>query len=166
MAAQETCDGLGQLMLGLGHLQVVLFTEEGHAAQHVPLGQNGGGGGEDIPVGVVADRQGGLAGLMLVELAALHDLGQGGGDALVGELPPAAAGHGQADVPVGDGDHLAGGLVEGLAQLGGEVPQPAHEGVFLKHHTVPVGEDLQGVSLPDTHGSADLFGDDHPAQVV
>lgn len=68
MAAQETCDGLGQLMLGLGHLQVVLFTEEGHAAQHVPLGQNGGGGGEDIPVGVVADRQGGLAGLMLVEL--------------------------------------------------------------------------------------------------
>ncbi len=63
--------------LGLGHLQVVLFTEK--LQPSTSPGSEWGGGGEDIPVGVVADRQGGLAGLMLVELAALHDLGQGGG---------------------------------------------------------------------------------------
>ena len=167
MPAQKTGDGLGQGVLCFSHGQVVLLAEEDHAAQHVPLGQNGRGGGDDVALRVVAHGQRGLAGLMLVDLPALHDLGQGGGDALVGQLPPAAAGDGEAGVPVGDGDELARALVQGLAQLAGEIRQAAHEGVFLKHDAaLAVGEDLQGVPLPDAHGAADLLGDDHPAQVV
>ena len=164
---QKTGDGLGQGVLCFPHGQVVLLAEEDHAAQHVPLGQDGRGGGDDVALRVVAHGQRGLAGLMLVDLPALHDLGQGGGDALVGQLPPAAAGDGEAGVPVGDGDELARALVQGLAQLAGEIRQTAHEGVFLKHDAaLAVGEDLQGVALPDAHGAADLLRDDLPAQVV
>ena len=164
VSAEKTGDGLGQGVLRFSHGQVVLLAEEDHAAQHVPLGQNGRGGGDDVALRVVAHGQRGLAGLMLVDLPALHDLGQGGGDTLVGQLPPAAAGDGEAGVPVGDGDELARALVQGLAQLAGEIRQAAHEGVFLKHDAaLAVGEDLQRVPLPDAHGAADLLRDDHPA---
>ena len=167
MTPQKTGDGLGELVLCFFYGHMVLLAEEDHTAQDIPLGQDGGGGGDDVALRIVADGQRGLAGLILIDLPPLHDLGQGGGDALVGQLPPPAAGHGEAGVPVGDGDELARALVEGLAQLAGEIRQATHEGVFLKHHAaVAVGEDFQRVPLPDAHGAADFLRDDHPAQVV
>ena len=101
-------------------------------------------------------------------LRSLHDLLQ-----LVGErfLPsssrfpaPATA---TMRVPVGDGGGEIRVAGQGVAELGGEVLQPADEGVLLENDfPVPCGVDLQRVALTDTHGAADLLGDHDPAQVI
>ena len=167
MAAQEARNGLDQLILGLVVLQAALGAGEEYAAQHISLGENRGGAGHQVGVAALTDGDGGGALLVLIDLAAFHDLLQGGGDLLVGQLPPARTGGGNAAVPVGDNGDLAGGLVQGFAHLAGEVAQPAHQGIFFEDDpAVLIGIDLQRVALPDSHGPADLLGDYDAPQIV
>lgn len=167
MPAQEPGDGLGQLIVGFTAGQFALRAHKEHTAQYVALGQNGGGAGHKILAPVVAYRHRLVACLVLINLAALHNLLQLRGDPLVRQLPAGQARHGDAGIPVGDHGDLAGGLVQSLAHLAGEVAQAAHQGILFEDDAaVLVGIDLQGVALADTHGSADFLGNDHAPEIV
>ena len=62
---------------------------------------------------------------------------------------------------------MAAAFEDGLAHLKGEGAQLADRGIFFKDDTsAGVCEDFQRLSLSDTHGAADLFGNDDTAQII
>ena len=167
MAAQKGGDGLGQLVLRVSGGGSPFGGNKQHQPQQVTFRQDGGRHGGGQLVVAVADRDGLAVPGVLVDPAALHDLLQLRRDPLAQQLPLAAAGHGDHRVPVRDGAHTAGGAAHSLAKLRSEVLHTTQQRVLLKDDlAVPAGVDLQRVALPDAHGAADLFGDDHPSQVV
>lgn len=167
MPAQEASNGLHQLVVGFAGFYVVIAADKQNTAQHISLGEDGGGAGDEIFVVLIADKQRVVPCAVLVNLPALHNLLQFGGNPLVGQLPARRARHRNAGIPVGNHSNLTGGFVERLTHLPGKVSQTAHEGVFLKNDfAVFVGVYLQWVALADTHSPADFLGNDHPAQVI
>ena len=150
-----------------GDMEALSGVYKQHQSQQVALRQNGGGYVDRQVFHAVGHGHGCAAGLKAVDAAVFHQLLQFGGDALAQQFPAAAPRHGDDGVPVGDGAELAGAAVHGVAQLGGEVLHAVHQGVFLEDDLpVPVGINFQRVSLPDTHGTTDLFWDHHPPQIV
>ena len=138
---------------------------EQHAAEHIALGEDGRGNGDGVALVRVDDRQRAAVGRVLAARA--HELFELAADAPVEQLTPAAAGHGDDGVAVAHGGNAAGGLVQRVADLRGELGQFAHRGILLENDLpVGVGVDLQRVALADAHGAADLLGDDHAAKVV
>ena len=112
--------------------QIRLRAHKEHTAQYVALGQNGGGAGHEILASVVGYRHRLVARLVLIDLATLHNLFQLRGNPLVRQLPAGQARHGDTGIPVGDHGDLAGGLVQSLAHLAGEVAQAAHQGILFE----------------------------------
>ena len=56
---------------------------------------------------------------------------------------------------------------EGVGILSGKGGQLSDGGVFFENDlSFVVGENFQRVTLTDSHGAADLLGDDHTAKVV
>ena len=146
---------------------MAFFGGEQHQAQHVPLAEDGRRRGRVKSLVIRADGKRHISPALLVNAALLHELLHLGREGAANEIPLAGAGGGNDAVPVGDNGRQLGGPGQGVAELSGKVLQPANERILLKNDlAVPGGEDLQGVTLADTHGAADLFGDHHAAQVV
>ena len=118
VAAQKPGHRLGQLQLHVSQGGGLPVADEGHAAQHVPLGQDGHGDEDAVLLVSVAQGHG------LIRLdapALLHHLLQLGGDPLVHHLPAGDAPGGNDAVPVGDDGGQARHPADGVAELGGEV---------------------------------------------
>ena len=148
MAAQKTGDGLDQFIFRIGGGKFLFGSGEEDAAQHIALGQDGGGAGYPVAVVALDDRLGIVALLILLDPSPFHDLHHGLGEGPVGQLPLARAGHRQTGVPVGDDGHTAGGFIEGVAHLPYKIPKTAHEGIFFENDpAVTVRINLQGVAL-------------------
>ena len=167
VASQEAGDGLQQGPFGLTGNPAPFGVRQQQTAQHIALGDDGGGQRDEEAGFALRDQEGGCAGLVLVELTRFQDVLQGRGDRFLHPFPPNQTSQGDDAVPVGDDGRLMNGLVDGLADLTGKFAQATHHGVFFEDDfPVLVRVDLQRVALPNPHGPADLFGDDHPAEVV
>lgn len=165
LLAKEARHSLRELALRLAGRAVAVRGHEQHAAEHVALGEDGRGDGDGVALVGVDDRQRAAVGRILPARA--HELFKLAADAPVEQLALAAAGHGDDRVAVAHGGDAAGGLVQRVADLRGELGQLAHGGILFENDlSVGVGVDLQRVALADTHGAADLLGDDHAAEVV
>lgn len=157
MFSQEGGRRLGQLVVDLvGRLALPVLRKD-DAAQHIALGQDGGGSAhmERGPVGAEGNGLGSR--LVLIDLTALHQPLQLRGDLLVLDLTPGGAGDGHAVVPIGDDCDLAGGAADGLTQLAGELGHAPHEGILFEDDpAVPVRVDFQRVTVIDNIGMEHL----------
>ncbi len=73
-----------------------------------------------------------FASFALIDLTALHDLFQFGGDPLVGQFPPGGARHGDAGVPICNYGNPSGGLVRVSHIWPAKSPRPPIREYFLK----------------------------------
>ena len=164
--SQKRSHGLGQLALRVTG-QAARVGDEQHRAQHISLTQHGGGHGGGERLVVLTDAGHGAQPGEVVDAALRHELFQLIGDGLAQQLPLAGACHGDDGVPVGDSGGKIGAAAQRVAELDGEVLQPADQGVLLEDDlAIPCGVDLQRVALADTHGAADLLGDDDTSQII
>ena len=132
MPSQKSGDGLGQLVLHLAAGERVRRPGKDDAAQHVSLREDRGRSTQGILITVGAQREDLLPRLVLIDLPALHQPLHLGRDGLFRQLPAGHPRHSDAAVPVGDDANVAGGLVQGLAHLGGKVGKAPHEGILFE----------------------------------
>lgn len=166
LLAQKRCDCLRKLVLHVGGGRAAAGADKQNAAHDVALGYDRGCDGN--AVALIGVGQGDAASAVLTEGAAVfHYALKLRAYALVEKLTLCPTRHGDDGVTVADGGDGVGGLVQAVAYLSGEIAQLADGGVFFEDDfPVLVGEDLQRVAFTDTHGAADLFGNDDSAEVV
>ena len=156
-----------QLQFHLSAGSAALGGDKEHAAHHIALGEDRRRHRQTIAIILRGYRHAAAAVLVAVGVPLVHDLGQGLADGLVQQLPPPAAGDGDHRIPIADRGDGVCSLAQAVADLPGKFRQLPHGGVFLEDQlTILVRENLQRVTLADTHGAADLLGDHHPAEVV
>ena len=165
--AEKARNGLGELVFRLVCAAFPLGADEEHESQRVTLGNDGRGDECAVAVERLGDIDAALARRGAVDATVVHDLLKLGTDALADEVAARAACRGDDTVAVGDGDRRAGRLAQRFAKLRGELIHAAHERVLFENDLPVLARvDLQRVTLADTHGAADLFGDDNSAEVV
>ena len=167
MLAEKAGDGLGELVFRLVCAAFPLGADEEHEPQRVAFGNDGRSDERAVAVERLGDIDAALARRGAVDAASFHDLLKLGADALADEVAPRAACRGDNAVAVGDGDRRASRFAQRFAKLRGKLVHAAHKGIFFENDlSVLARVDLQRVALADTHGAADLLGDDNTAEVV
>src|SRR5699024_8614152 len=139
-----------------GNFSLTLADEQDQT-QGVTLGDDWRSHSGGIPVSGVRDKEAALSGMELIDFSPFHNLLHFRAQMFAQKITLAPTSHGDDGIPVTDRHQVAGAFAESLAELGSEVLQSAHQGVFLKDHfAIPAGIDLQWVTVTDNIGMEHL----------